>query len=187
MNESADVMNESAEMATTSSAKSKPNFDLAAFHDYVADLDQRRAEIEAKRMAVDEKLRALQTAPPNKADLKTILRRITGDYTQRWCKDLIVGLDLLKNSGDHAEYTERQIRNFGNAEQKGWAGLLGYAMTHFVDQFVDELDWPDDAPPIAEREAQIAEVNSSWEAFTGQMAEIDEQFAAIHLAPQSHA
>lgn len=180
-------MNDAPAMTTSSSTKSKPKFDLDAFHNYVADLDQRRADIEAKRMVVGEKIRELQSAPPCKDDLKIILHRITKSYTQHWCKGLVNGLDCLKTSGDHAEYIKRQISNVGNAHENGWGGLLGYAMTHFVDQFVDELDWPDGAPPLAEREAKIAELNSNWEVFAREMAEIDEQFSAIHVAPQSAA
>lgn len=154
------------------------------------DLRDGRAKLHAERNKLGDQIREIRELPPTKSELKTILQRVLARYQEVWNRPLTQRIEHLKNGFPVDEFVERHSGLAGNDEHiadNGWTCLLGYAMSQFVDRFVDDLaDWPESIPP-AERAAKLAELQSAFDAVSEKVAAIDAQFSAIGLNPREPA
>ena len=166
----------------------KLGVDFESLMSGAADLREHRAKLENERGRIADQVRAIQSLPPDKAELKAIMRRVIAGYQAVWNGPLIQRIEHLKNGFPVDEFVSRHIGLAGCDDfisDNGWTALLGYAMTQYVDAFVDTLDWPDGIAAV-DREARLGKLQIEIEAVSAQIAGIDAQFEAIGLSPYVH-
>ncbi len=161
----------------------KPDFDTLTAS--IADLRASRATLEADRCALGLRMREIMDAPPSKADLKVLMRRVIETYAAAWNRPLIEQLQFLKTGMTPDNFVSRHVDNATNPQHvyaNGWYALLAPAMLRGVDQFVDQLDWPEGLSSD-ERAARLAELQSDLDVICAKQTEIDAQFAEMGVQP----
>jgi len=167
---------------------SKLKVDFESLMSGAADLREHRAKLENERCRIVDQVRAIQSLPPDKAELKAIMQRVIAGFQEVWNRPLIQRIEHLKNGFPVDEFVSRHIALAGCDDfisDNGWTALLGYSMARHVDTFVDSLDWPEGIAAV-DREAKLAKLQTEIEAVSAQIAGIDAQFEAIGLSPYVH-
>lgn len=161
----------------------KPDFNTLVAS--IADLRDAREKLEAERCAIGVRTREVLNAPPAKSDLKDAMRRVIERYAEAWNQPLAEQLQPLKLGAPLDDFVDRHAslgRNTDLIGDNGWFALIAPAMLAGVDQFVDQLDWPEGLP-AEERAQRLAKLKAELDPVTDKMAAIDEQFSEIGIDP----
>lgn len=161
----------------------KPDFDTLAAS--IADLRDARAKLEAERCAIGGRTRAVLDTPPAKSDLKDAMRRVIERYAEAWNQPLTEQLQSLKSGATLDDFVNRHAalgRNTDAIGDNGWFALIAPAMLQGVDQFVDQLDWPEGLP-AEERAQRLAKLQAELDPVIDKMAAIDKQFSEMGVHP----
>ncbi len=161
----------------------KPTFDVLVAS--IDDLRASRATLEADRCALGLRMREIMDAPPAKADLKDAMRRVIERFAEAWNQPLIEQLQPLKSGAPLDDFVNRHAslgRNTDDIGKNGWFALIAPAMLAGVDQFVDQLDWPEGLSSD-ERAARLAELQPDLDAICAKQTEINAQFEEMGVHP----
>lgn len=150
----------------------------------IAGLREQRAKLESERMAIGAQIRAISETPPNRDELKTVMRRVIEGFENIWNQKLIKSIALFKETNQPDDFIARHVPLAFNDQfirENGWYALLGHGMKQGIDPFVDQLDWPDGLSNT-EREKQLAALNADLDAISAKVAALDEQFSYTGIA-----
>ncbi|MCB1825435.1 MAG: hypothetical protein KDJ54_12985 [Candidatus Competibacteraceae bacterium] len=161
----------------------KPDFDTLAAS--IADLRDARAKLNTDRNAIGGRIREILDTPPAKSDLKDAMRRVIERYAEAWNKPLTEQLQPLKSGATLDDFVSRHAslgRNTDAIGDNGWFALIAPAMLAGVDQFVDQLDWPEGLP-AEERAQRLAKLQTELAQVQSKIEAIDRQFSEIGANP----
>lgn len=162
--------------------KVKEDFDLLMKG--ISELRAQRAVLDAERNSIGAQIRVISETPPNKAELKDIMRCVIEGFEGIWNQKLIDCLEFLKPGNSQDDFISRQVPlawNENFVRDSGWYALLGHALKLGVDPFVDQLDWPEGISSH-DRKVRLAELHADLNALATKIEALDEQFSYMGIA-----